>query len=281
VIVSVSDASATADRAAAQQLADKDPRVRVVVADRLGPGPARNAGIAVASGSFIALLDDDCQAQPGWLRAGIEALREVDLVQGKTYPGDGISRPTDKTIWVLKFSGLWESCNLLFRRSVIDRFGGFDESWNPSGRRGDHYGEDTEWGWRVVRSGATYAFVPEALVHHAVFRRTLREWFRYNAKTRYFPLIVRDAPEVRETFFYKHFFFQRRHVAFAVGELLLVVAGVGKVFGRDRAARSLALLSVAAFTGRHARRVACEVGEDVTRAAALIYGTARYRRIVL
>src|SRR5579883_1499508 len=77
LVIAVSDAASVPDRRAADEIAATDTRVKVAVADRLGPGSARNAGIAVATGNVIALLDDDCQAQPGWLVAGLTKLDEV------------------------------------------------------------------------------------------------------------------------------------------------------------------------------------------------------------
>ncbi len=52
-----------------------------------GPGPARNAGAAVAKGQFLAFTDDDCQPDPLWL---LELERQLSadscrIVGGKTH----------------------------------------------------------------------------------------------------------------------------------------------------------------------------------------------------
>ena len=62
-----------------------DPRVRLIRADHGGPGHARNAGLAQATGSIIAFSDDDDRMAPGWLRTVAWALTahpEVDVVYG-------------------------------------------------------------------------------------------------------------------------------------------------------------------------------------------------------
>jgi glycosyltransferase involved in cell wall biosynthesis len=51
--------------------------VRVVrVRQRLFPGGARNAGINATTAPLIAFLADDCLAEPGWLRARLQAHAE-------------------------------------------------------------------------------------------------------------------------------------------------------------------------------------------------------------
>jgi glycosyltransferase involved in cell wall biosynthesis len=280
VIISVSDAGSDEDRSTAENLALDDHRVRVVVAARKGPGVARNAGIAEAKGDLIALLDDDCEAQPGWIKAGVRRLEEVELVQGRTEPLHGL-RGRDRSISVLGLSGLWESCNLFFRRSVIDRFGAFDVDWNPTGKPGQHWGEDTEWGWRVVRQGTTYAFEHDAGVKHEVFKQNFQEWFRYEAKVRFFPLAIDQIPELRDTFLYERYFLVKRHRTLTAGFALLFVAAVARVLGLRKISFVVALLAGVPLSSAHARETYYKVQQEWVHFGALLYGSIKYRRIVL
>lgn len=281
VVISVSDAESDADRATAHSLALEDDRIRVVVAPRKGPGVARNTGMAAAKGDFIGLLDDDCEAQPGWIMAGLRRLEEVDLVQGRTEPRDPVNSPYDKTIWVPAFSGLWESCNLFLRRSVIDRHGGFDEHWNPTGIPGEHWAEDTEWGWRVVRGGTTYAFEPDAFVRHAVFPQTFREWFHYETKMRHWPLMVREIPELRDQVLVNRYFLFKRQRTLTIAAALLLLAALMGATGRSRTAKAAAVLAVAPLTSAHARNAYYAVQKEWVHFGALVYGSIRHRRVVL
>ena len=61
----------------------KLPNLRVVDAsDRQGLNHTRNVGVANAKGDFIAFIDGDDVACPGWLAALVEAAPAVDIVSG-------------------------------------------------------------------------------------------------------------------------------------------------------------------------------------------------------
>ena len=234
VIVAVSDKDSSTDLAAAGGLS-ADSRVRVVVAGAPGPGIARNAALRVARGSVMAFTDDDCVAQPGWLKLSLAAIASADIVQGSTVPAGPVP-PLGHSLVVDPPSWQWETCNLLVRREAIDRAGLFDESWNPTGRVGDHYGEDLEWGWRLVRAGARPAFVPEARVAHSVTDRGLVDVLRYDMKMRHFPAMLRVVPETRRHFFLGYFV-NRRHAVLTGVTALLAVSAAAQARGDRRAAQ--------------------------------------------
>jgi glycosyltransferase involved in cell wall biosynthesis len=292
VIIAVSDPHHGADVAAADTLAAADPRIRAVNAPRPGPAAARNAGLAAARGEALALLDDDCVAQPGWAIAGLRALDVADLVQGRTLPIDE-RRGWDRSLWVDRITWLWESCNLFVNRSAIDHAGLFDEDWNPTGTPGRHWGEDSEWGWRLVHRGARWAFAEDALVLHAVEPTTYAQWLRRRTEIRWFPLLVRHAPELRQRRFTLRYFFNPRHVVIVSASALCCTGVVLRHRGRVRSARLLRLAAAATYlsSGRGARSPK-QLGSwlaDVPRRAvtecvevcSLAYGSVRFRRLLL
>src|SRR5438128_7745134 len=103
--------------------------VRVLRLQGAGAAAARNAGAAEARGEVLAFTDSDCSPVSGWLAAGLRALRDADLVQGPILPRPGATHgPFDRSLWVQQESGMHESANLMVRREVFERVGGF-EGW--------------------------------------------------------------------------------------------------------------------------------------------------------
>ncbi|MBR2951312.1 MAG: glycosyltransferase [Lachnospiraceae bacterium] len=58
-IILVDDGSTDKSREICEKYVEQDMRVQAVYQDNLGPGPARNAGIELAAGEYIAFLDGD------------------------------------------------------------------------------------------------------------------------------------------------------------------------------------------------------------------------------
>lgn len=77
-VVIVDDASPDNTVAMAQELANSDQRVRVLARDENGgPAAARNAGIEIAKGEWIAVLDSDDKMRPGRLSDMIALAEET------------------------------------------------------------------------------------------------------------------------------------------------------------------------------------------------------------
>ena len=249
----------------------------------LGPGPARNTGAARARSGALAFTDADCRPRPDWLRNGLEALENAELVQGAVRPDPAVEpRPFDRSVWVGAEVGLYETANLFVRRDVFERLGGF-EDWLGA-RIGKPLAEDLWLGWRARRGGARIAFCETALVEHAVFRRGPISYVAERARVTYFPDIAEKVPELRSELFFGRLFLNRRTAAFDA-------AGVGTV---TAAALSSPLPLAAAvpyvwIAARSARRwgrrapmvAAVEVAADAVGLVALAAGSARRRTVVL
>jgi len=248
-----------------------------------GPGAARNAGLALALGSLLAFTDADCTPTPDWLRRGRAALADADLVQGAVLPPPGRPiGPFDRYIHVTAPRGLFESANLLARRDLVERLGGFEPGVALGTAK--EMGEDVWLGWRAVRSGARTAFRAEVLVHHEIFPRSAAGLLAERTRVRFFPELARRIPELRETFFWRRAFLSRRSAAF---DLALVGLGLGVRSRRAGACcAALPYLAIAVSSTRnHGRRrpwtTLVYIAADAVGAAALVTGSARARTPVL
>ncbi|HET9102206.1 MAG TPA: glycosyltransferase [Solirubrobacteraceae bacterium] len=161
-------------------------RVRVVRPARPGgPASGRNLGWRAAAAGLIAFTDDDCEPEPAWLAALLEAARRAPgaIIQGVTRP---IARELDRdgllahTVRIERLGPQYETCNIAYPRAILAELGGFDESF---GR--EPAGEDTDLAWRALHAGHRAVFAPAALVRHAVTRQSpaqaLRRAYRWSA----------------------------------------------------------------------------------------------------
>lgn len=161
------------------------PEMRVVaLAENRGFAGGNNAGLSVAQGEYIALLNNDTLADPGWLAAlrratqeraecGMWASRVVLFDQPEILDsaGDGLTMAGapfkrghlqlaihyDQSQEVFGPSG----AAALYRRCVLEELGGLDEDFFL-------IHEDVDLALRARLRGYCCRYVPEAVVRHKV-----------------------------------------------------------------------------------------------------------------
>jgi glycosyltransferase involved in cell wall biosynthesis len=273
---------ASTDATAAIAAAAPGP-VKIVARGKLGAAAARNAGAAAASAPVLAFTDADCYPTPAWLSAGLAALEGTDLVQGRVAP-DPSARlgPFDRTIWIDSERGFYETANLLVRRDLFDRLGGF-EDWLDTGG-GKHIAEDVWFGWRAVRSGARTRFAPGALVHHHVFPRGPLGYLAERPRLRYFPAIAKKIPEFRRRTLYMGLFHTQRSAAFDAALVAAVLAARTRSPLPLVAALPYVRLATRGtlwYRRRAPKVIAVRAAADAVNCAALVAGSVRWRSPVL
>ncbi len=172
-----------------------------------GPNAARNAGIAAAEAELVALVDDDVDAPPGWLRAVVEGAArhpEADAFGGPIRarlegPAPRACGREDAPITSLDLGDedrevelVW-SANMALRRTAFDRVGPFDERFSTGG-------DEEEWLRRLRAGGGRVVYLAAAGLDHrrtgddARLRSLIRGAYRRGRNMRAYDSVRDRAP---------------------------------------------------------------------------------------
>lgn len=158
-----------------------------------GPAAARNVAWRVACGDWIAFTDDDCRPRPGWLRALLHDADRADVLQGRTVPDPArahlVGRPLVRTLDVPTADGFFQTCNIAYRRALLEHLDGFDVAFSRSG-------EDTDLAWRALAVGARTEFRAEAVVEHVVAEMTCSQDLRSRRRWADIPAVLARHPDL-------------------------------------------------------------------------------------
>ena len=154
----------------------------LISTENRGLASARNTGMREASGEIVAYLDDDAHPDPHWLRYLVATMEDGDFAgaggPNLPPPDDGpvarcVAEAPGGPIHVLLSDREAEhlpGCNMAFRRTALERLGGFDPQFRVAG-------DDVDICWRLLEAGHRLGFSPAAVVWHSR-RPSVRAYLR-------------------------------------------------------------------------------------------------------
>jgi glycosyltransferase involved in cell wall biosynthesis len=156
----------------------------------LGQASSMNLGVKNSRGEIVCFIDDDAIADVDWFSRLMSAYDDHTVAAGGRIEPLWIGgRPKylpEDFYWMIGATGdylldkigetrnLW-SCNVSYRRTLIDEVGPLSDSVGLGHRSRLFQGEDTEFGVRVSKiTGKGVRYVPEARVYHKIHTNRLR-----------------------------------------------------------------------------------------------------------
>jgi len=264
--------------------------VRFYRKDNRGPAASRNFGAARARGEIMAFTDSDCIPDPCWLRNAVAEFSspDVGIVCGPFVlrPRDDSAPVGNDVLGVVSDTGLYPTANLVVRAEAFRAVGGFDEQFGLYPWGDLVAGEDTDFAWRVKRTGRRAVFSSGVVVGHQFAQPSLRSLLLKPVVLQIFPRLLRTIPELRRTALWNRYFLSPMHLYYYLGLIGVAAAAVTR--------SPIPLLGLAPWFVTSAR-VAARAGEwrraaawflaiqySVTVAVVvLVTGSIRYRRLVL
>lgn len=244
-----------------------------------GPAPARNLGWRHARGRYVAFTDDDCVPRPDWLEQALATARatpDLGVLQGVTLrpPQADIAGPGTVYRETVVPSPYFEGCNLLFPRAVLERTGGFDETYHFGG-------EDTAAGWSAVDQGR-WVFDETCVVEHDVSERPLKWHLMMAWREGNLVDVAARYPRLRREGFWRPWAHRPTNVAFAAG-VVGTVAAVRSPLSLVAWVPWLALRRPTGAAGarQRARVVGWRFLNDAVVFAGMARAAARNRTVVL
>lgn len=187
-VIIVDDGSEMTPEAAVAEFKDQL-NVILLLAEHGGPARARQKGIDIARGKFLAFTDDDCAPAADWLTTLESALSASPntAVGGRTLnalknnPYSTASQVLISYMYLSfnddpKGARYFATNNLAFPAEGFRAIGGLDLTWSISG------GEDRDLCERWLRQGYHLVYAPGVIInhsHHLTLRSFMRQHFHY------------------------------------------------------------------------------------------------------
>jgi glycosyltransferase involved in cell wall biosynthesis len=164
-------------------------KLKWVSQNNKGPAAARNAGIKLSQGTYIAFTDDDCIVPPNWLSCFKDVFEStcVEIVGGAVQNSNKGNIFSETSQYVTNFfvehlnragkqSPFLTSNNIAYRADVLRNAGGFDERFKKAG------GEERALNLKILNMGGKSLYAADIVVEHnhqMNFSKFIRQQLNY------------------------------------------------------------------------------------------------------
>ncbi len=145
--------------------------VTLISTENKGLSSARNTGYRAGTGEIVAYIDDDAFPETHWLRYLALGYSQLDVVAigGPNFPvpddvlvADCVANAPGGPMEVMLTDTIAEhipGCNMSFKRTALDKIGGFDPQFRAAG-------DDVDLCWRIIDQVGQIGFQPAAFNWH-------------------------------------------------------------------------------------------------------------------
>ncbi len=147
-----------------------DARIKYFVENaKCGLSRLRNIGIEKSEGEYVFFTDGDCIPNKYWIEEGLKILHDGEYVgvEGKTYYES--ANTTISNAIVESYKGYYMTCNIGYRREVLDKVNYFDPNFTCG-----H--EDRDLAIRVLKHGKI-CFSEDMIVVHQLKKLSIKGLF--------------------------------------------------------------------------------------------------------
>lgn len=156
----------------------KTNKLRIISTGNIGPAQKRDLALRHSNADIFAFMDDDAYPKRDWLKNAVKHFENADIaaVGGPaiTPPNNSFYQRVSGAVFLSKISGGnperywpigkirgvddWPSVNLLVRRDIFEKIGGFNSAYWP--------GEDTKLCLDIVKLGKEILYDPDVIAWH-------------------------------------------------------------------------------------------------------------------
>ena len=194
-IIVVDDGSSDETDSETKKIMEREPNLRYFRQTNSGPAKARNLGLSQAKGSIMAFIDSDALADKKWLaNAKIYFDRQdVFALEGKIITPAGSKIGLFSHYFENPRGGLYQTCNMFFRKDVLLSVGGFDERF----KKEHFFREDSDLIFSLAEKGYSIEripFAPDVIASHPPRKESPLSIINRAKRYQWDPLLYKKHP---------------------------------------------------------------------------------------